>query len=186
MTITNTMSSTPMSAAPEHAEVAELARRYGPQVYRVAQRLLGDVAQAEDVQQDVFLKLLEGGAVAVASWPAYLTTLATRMAIDRMRRQQRWRRLLPLWLQQAPTVSGCTESERLDAERAQLLRVALGRLKARDAECFALRYLQGLEIAEVATALGITANLVSVILHRATAALRLQLADTTPITKDTP
>jgi RNA polymerase sigma factor (sigma-70 family) len=184
MTITTTLSSTSMSAAPEHAEVAQLAQRYGPQVYRVAHRLLGDPAQAEDVQQDVFLRLLEGGAVAVASWPAYLTTLATRLAIDRMRRQQRWRRLVPLWLLQAPTVSGCTETEGMVAERAQQLRQALTRLKARDAECFALRYLQGLEIAEVATALGITPNLVSVTLHRVTAALRSQLADTTMSHKD--
>jgi RNA polymerase sigma factor (sigma-70 family) len=184
MTITTTLSSTPMSAAPEHAEVAELARRYGPQVYRVAHRMLGNSAQAEDVQQDVFLRLLEGGAIAVASWPAYLTTLATRLAIDRMRRQQRWRRLLPMWLLQAPSASASTESNRLDAERAEQLRQALTRLKARDAECFALRYLQGLEIAEVAVALGITPNLVSVILHRVTAALRQQFADSTLINKD--
>jgi RNA polymerase sigma-70 factor (ECF subfamily) len=173
-----------MSAAPEHAEVAELAQRYGPQVYRVAHRLLGDSAQAEDVQQDVFLRLLEGDAIAVASWPAYLTTLATRLAIDRLRRQQRWKRLLPLWLVGAPAASSSTESESLTAERAQLLRRALVRLKARDAECFALRYLQGQEIGEIASALDITPNLVSVILHRVTAKLQLQLADTPSNTED--
>ena len=35
--------------------------------------------------------------MAWSSWPAYLTTLAVRMAIDRLRRRQRWQRLLPTW-----------------------------------------------------------------------------------------
>ena len=45
---------------------------------------------AEDVQQQVFLRLIESPPQNVESWPAYLTTVGTRLAIDHLRRQRRW------------------------------------------------------------------------------------------------
>jgi RNA polymerase sigma factor (sigma-70 family) len=67
-------------------------------------------------------------------------------------------------------VSGgeCAQSERL-------LRRALARLNARDASCFLLRHVQGLSPAEVAAALGIRENTVSVIVHRARKSLEKYL-----------
>ena len=75
-------------------DVNALARGYGRTVYLAAWRVLGDAGQAEDVQQDVFLRLLETPPGDVASWPAYLAAMATRQAIDRLRSRQRWRRHL--------------------------------------------------------------------------------------------
>src|SRR5688572_20966587 len=84
-------------------DVAALVTAYGRPVFLAAYRVLGDTAAAEDVQQDVFLRLLESPtAVAVTSWPAYLAAAAIRLAIDRLRRRQRWWRLLPFWRSAAP------------------------------------------------------------------------------------
>lgn len=159
--------------------IADLARLYGRQVFHAAYRILGDAGLAEDVQQDVFVRLLETPQAQIASWSAYLTALAVRLAIDRLRRQRRWRRLLPFWQAQAPTSHPSAEQHADEAERAQQLRSALAALKPREAECFALRYLHGLDIPAVADAVGISPNYVSVSLHRAVRALETRLADPT-------
>ncbi len=81
----------------ETENIAALARQYGPTVFRAAWRILGTRSAAEDVQQQLFLKLIESPPKAVQSWPAFLTASATRLAIDALRRQNRWRLLAPLW-----------------------------------------------------------------------------------------
>ena len=77
-------SAAPVSGAAGE-DVAALARQYGPAVFRAAWRVLGSRAAAEDVQQQLFLKLLESPPQDVSSWPAYLTASATRLAIDHLR-----------------------------------------------------------------------------------------------------
>lgn len=162
------------------SEVADLASAYGRQVFHAAYRVLGDAALAEDVQQDVFMKLLETAPMpAVESWPAWLTASATRLAIDRLRRQRRWWRLLPFWQATAPESAPSAEQHASDAEHAQRLRAALARLKPREAECFVLRHLHGLDIAAIAATTGISENYVSVTLHRATRALESRLNEST-------
>ncbi|HWU76525.1 MAG TPA: sigma-70 family RNA polymerase sigma factor [Rhodanobacter sp.] len=158
-------------------DVASLARSYGRQVFHAAWRVLGDTAQAEDVQQEVFLRLLEKSPEKVISWPAWLTTLATRMAIDRLRRHQRWRRLIPIWHAGEAPAFDSTEHDAIRADWARQLRHALCRLKPKEAECFTLRHLQGMEIAAIAKATDMTVNHVSVCLHRAARTLEVQLAD---------
>lgn len=158
--------------------VAELARQHGRLVFAAAHRILGDAALAEDVQQDVFLRLLDARLDTVQSWPAWLTAAATRQAIDHVRRQQRWRRLWPGWLLQQPANTDTADSLTLREERARRLANALARLKPREAECFALRFVQGHDVPAIAAALAITPNHASVLLHRATRALEAQLRDT--------
>lgn len=159
-------------------DVAQLARLHGRLVFQAAYRVLGHTSQAEDLQQDVFLRVLEKPATEVVNWPAYLTTLTVRMAIDRLRRSQRWFRLLPAWRASAPEAFDSTEQHAVQDQRARLLRQALGRLKAREAECFTLRHVQGMNIATIARETGMSSNHVSVSLHRAMRALEAQLGDT--------
>jgi RNA polymerase sigma factor (sigma-70 family) len=160
-------------------EPAALARHYGPLVFRAAYRVLGDAALAEDVQQEVFLRLLERPPAGVVSWPAFLTAAAVRAAIDQRRRQQRWWRVLPMWRAGAPTEAPSAEQAGLDTEQARRLREALVALPRREAQCFGLRYLQGMEIADIAQALGLSANNINVILHRARRRLEARLGDAT-------
>jgi RNA polymerase sigma factor (sigma-70 family) len=160
------------------ADAATLARSYGRQVFQAAFRVLGDEAAAEDVQQDVFLRLLEGGSAAdVDSWPAWLCAAATRLAIDRLRRQHRWWRLLPGWKAAQPESMPSAEDEAAAHERTVRMRTALARLKPREAECFVLRHVQGLDIGAIAAATQMSPNHVSVTLHRATRSLAARLAE---------
>ena len=165
-------------AHPESSDPGDLAVRYGRLVFRAAYRVLGDAAQAEDVQQEVFLRLLQSPRKDVTSWPAWLTTSATRLAIDALRRRRRWWAFVPQWTVQAEVASGSAEEAGIEAEQAARLRAALGRLSRREAQCFALRYLDGLPLPEVAAALRLTENNVGVILHRARRRLETLLRDT--------
>jgi RNA polymerase sigma factor (sigma-70 family) len=151
------------------ADVAALARAYGRNVFRAAWRVLGARAAAEDVQQQVFLRLIEDPPADVRSWPAFLTTAATRLAIDHLRRQRRWALLAPLWKSDGAEEAPDVEAER--AEEGRFMRRELARMNPRDAACFVLRHVQGMSPTEVATALGIRENNVSVIAHRARKAL---------------
>jgi RNA polymerase sigma-70 factor (ECF subfamily) len=131
--------------------------------------VLGSRAAAEDVQQQVFLRLIEDPPADVRSGPAFLTTAATRLAIDHLRRNRRWALLAPLWKADSADDSPAEEAER--AEEGRFMRKALARLHPRDASCFVLRHVQGMTPAEVAMTLGISENNVSVITHRARKAL---------------
>jgi RNA polymerase sigma-70 factor (ECF subfamily) len=60
-------------------------------LFGVAYRMLGSVSEAEDVVQDTWLRWRSAPADDVRSAKGYLTTVATRLAIDRLRSAQRRR-----------------------------------------------------------------------------------------------
>jgi RNA polymerase sigma factor (sigma-70 family) len=155
------------SAATE--DVSALARQYGPTVFRAAWRILGNRAASEDVQQQLFLRIIESPPRAVQSWAAYLTASATRLAIDHLRRQHRWRLLAPLWKADEPDDSPAEDAER--AGNARFMRRALARINPRDAACFVMRHFHDLAPAHIGAALDMSENHVSVAVHRARKAL---------------
>lgn len=55
-----------------------------PRLVGLAARLLGDAAEAEDVVQQAWLRLA-GTDTVVASLPAWLTTVTTRLCLDRLK-----------------------------------------------------------------------------------------------------
>ena len=66
------------------------ARGAAPAAFAIAYRMLGSVTEAEDMVQEALLRLhraLEGGE-QIESPRAYLATVATRLAIDRLRSAQ--------------------------------------------------------------------------------------------------
>jgi RNA polymerase sigma-70 factor, ECF subfamily len=58
-----------------------------PRLFGIAYRMLGGAAEAEDVVQEAFLRLhrAQEEGTAVDNPPAFLTTVATRLAIDQLR-----------------------------------------------------------------------------------------------------
>ncbi|HEX2585604.1 MAG TPA: sigma-70 family RNA polymerase sigma factor [Steroidobacteraceae bacterium] len=159
-----------MSADNIEPNIAALAHQYGPLVYRAAYKLLDNHSAAQDIQQDIFVRLLERPPQHVQSWPAYLTSCATRLSIDQLRRQRRWRSFLPFLGDTENTAESADQhvSNQQDVNR---LRKGLARLNSREATCFAMRFIHGATIADIAHATGLTANHVSVSLHRATVQL---------------
>ena len=66
---------------------AELLEELRPRAFAIAYRMLGSVAQAEDVVQEGLIRLNEvlDSGEAVSSPPAYLATVVTRLSIDELR-----------------------------------------------------------------------------------------------------
>src|SRR5262245_21319674 len=75
-------STQPAVASPE-SEVAA----YRPLAFAIAYRMVGSVAETEDIVQEAFLRLHRARqeGVSVESPKAYLATLTTRLAIDHLR-----------------------------------------------------------------------------------------------------
>lgn len=64
----------------------ELFQRHYPRLFGIAYRMLGSRADAEDVVQDTFLRWHSAAIETIESPEAWLTTAATRLAIDRLRK----------------------------------------------------------------------------------------------------
>ena len=69
---------------PSHEELLEELR---PTAFAISYRMLGSVAEAEDVVQEALLRLHEAlrGSEPIKSPRAYLATVATRLSIDQLR-----------------------------------------------------------------------------------------------------
>jgi len=76
-------------------ETFEASRR---RLLSIAYRMLGSMAEAEDVVQETWLRWHGARPEALATPVAWLTTVTTRLAIDRLRRLQRERAAEGHWL----------------------------------------------------------------------------------------
>jgi RNA polymerase sigma-70 factor, ECF subfamily len=145
--------------AGDERALGEVFDLLGTVVYRVALRVLGDAAAAQDVAQDVFVELWCHPArydPAAGSLRTYLAVLARHRSVDlvrgelrRIARQERHHRLSP---GQPQTVPG---DEVVAAEAASLVRAAVGRLPENQRQVVELAYFGGLSYREVALAAGI-------------------------------
>jgi RNA polymerase sigma-70 factor, ECF subfamily len=140
---------------------ANLARAYGehaPGVYGAALSVLGDGAQAQDVVQDVFLRVWRRPAAydpARGDLGTYLRLMARSRAVDVWREGQalgRARDRLTVEVAAEPG-GGADEGPAPLAERAserERLCAALGKLPPSQREAIALAYLGGLTASEIA------------------------------------
>lgn len=153
---------------------------HGEMVWRTAYRLLGCVQDTQDCTQEAFVSALEfSRRQRVRDWPALLCHLATARAIDRLRKRIRDGR------KNGEPADGREYADRgpgpvEEAEAAELssrLRNALAQLPPRQAEVFALRFLDDLSYRSIGRTLGIKTNAVGVLLHDARTRLRKLLGD---------
>src|SRR4051794_39489835 len=59
--------------------------RFRPRLFGIAYRMLGEVRDAEDLVQEAMLRWYQGDASVVREPEAWLVTVITRLAIDRLR-----------------------------------------------------------------------------------------------------
>jgi RNA polymerase sigma-70 factor (ECF subfamily) len=165
----------------------EIFRRYHATVYGVLLRLTGSPEEAEDLTQEVFLRLhagkLSGADPSIGGW---LYRVATNLGFNAVRsRRRRANRLLRWarldWPLRPDAPSAAAEAERRDD--ADLIRQALAHLSERDRTALILRY-SGVSYAEIADAIGVKPNSVGTILVRAERALRQRFAGFDPGSKE--
>jgi RNA polymerase sigma-70 factor (ECF subfamily) len=142
-------------------------------LYRLALAMLREPDAAQDVVQDVFLRLLahlDGGG-ALANARGWLYTVAAHACRDRQRRLWRW---LP-WIAEHDTRQAPESPDLTDGTHAVL--AAIRALAPRDRLLIALR-AQGLSYQEIADAAGIRRASVGRLLARALDRLQTQLGQT--------
>jgi RNA polymerase sigma-70 factor (ECF subfamily) len=163
-------------AIPE--ELERVFRVHHGLVFRTAYRITGNAADAEDVLQTVFLRLVRRGAKAdtvrsaVDNPECYLRRAAINAALDVIRSRQA---NPTVELPDLPNRAEQNDGGDLMPELRQALWHALGQLKPRAAQVFALRFLEGFSNPEIAHMLGISQVLVAVIVHRTRQQLRKAL-----------
>ena len=165
------------AARPPEALEAIFREHHGA-VYRAAYRITGNAADAEDVLQTVFMRLLRRDEQPDLSNSAgsYLHRAAVNAALDMLRRRKRARAVdLDEVGDQLVDEANQPERNRGNRELSRRLRKALTHLSPRQAEIFTLRYLEGLGNLEIARMLGSSQTSIAVILHRARHRLQKEL-----------
>ena len=148
-------------------EPAELARAYAPAIYRLAYARTGSRADAEDIMQEVFVRLLRAGPDFAdrAHARAWLLRVAANCANDWFRAP--WRR------REGPLTDALPAPEHEDGGVVE----AVLALPAKYRTAVHLYYYEELSVAEIAKITGKSESAVKSRLFRARAMLRAALKE---------
>lgn len=164
-------------AAGDGRAAEELVRLCLPRVTSLAQRMLGDAHEAEDVAQEVFVRAWRQAGQWIpgkAKFSTWLHRVTINLCYDRLRR----RREMPdaeAGLGVADGAPGAGDAW-LARQRQAHVRAALDRLPARQRAAIALCHFEELPQAEAAGAMGISVDALESLLARARRALKADLA----------
>ena len=152
-----------------------LFRTEYPRVVGIANRVLADPHEAEDVAQDVFLDFHRLHSATAQYAPAWLHRAAAHASLNRLRgARRRQKREVAQALEEGERMLDPEKQVEVDEDRRQV-RAALGRLAPKPAAALAMR-ASGLSYAEVAQALGVGIGQVGTLLRRAETALRKEVS----------
>ena len=163
---------------------SELVEEHQNQVYSFAYYLLGRKEEAEDVAQEVVLKLWKHiDSVQDEAAGAWLSRVTRNACFDRLRQHRSRNRVFGASLD-APGPEPATQAHADDPEggaRAwdvqRHLRKALAEIAEPHRSIVILREIQGLKYVEIAELLELPLNTVKTYLHRARRTLREQLRE---------
>ncbi len=179
-------------AAAGHGDAwAELIERYGRRIYNIAFQFAGAKVEAEDLTQEIFLRLYRNlgryrGDVPLAGWTL---RLSRNLCVDHYRRTRTERRAVvvseEILRRQAGDSDPAARAER--REKLRLVYGAIEEMPAPFAEILILRDLQGLSYADIRTFLDLPEGTMKSRLRRARLDLmrrvdrqRRNLGDRTP------
>jgi|SRR5271168_467584 len=159
--------------------VSQLFRAHYRRVLTAAYRITGSMADAEDVAQVVFVRLMTGAGLPATNAGSYLYRAAINGALDLLRRRK-VAQAVPL--EDAAQVTSVGRGNRPEAEISNRelgdwLRQAISELPVRAAEMFTLRYVEELGNGEIAVLMGTSQAVVAVTLHHARSRLKKRLTE---------
>lgn len=168
------------AAAGQEDAWRDLVAAHGARIYNLALQFARSREEAEDLTQEIFLRLYQNlrgyrGEVPFAGWAL---RLSRNLCIDHYRRSREERRAAMLPAEVLESIAGPADPHadvQRSRERREIER-ALAALPLELAEILVLRDLQGWTVAEAAAALAVPEGTVKSRLHRARAAARGLLA----------
>ena len=164
---------------PPPSELEKLFRAHYSRVFRTAQRVTGNAADAEDVLQTVFLRLAKGQEEydLTQNPEAYLSRAAINASLDLLRGRARAKSVAldDVDAQSLTSRYKNPEAAHADRELQNLVRHAVSRLGKTAGEVFVLRYYEGFDNKEIASILKTSPLVVGVVLHRARTKLKKEI-----------
>ena len=158
-----------------NARFDELYAQYADDVLRVAYFYLADRHKAEDVCQDVFVKLYtHGHTIAPGREKAWLLRVTVNCCRDLWR--SAWLKRVVLGAPTLDVIPAQDETVEQREEKAELMR-AVSKLPAAFKETVLLHYYQGLGISEIAQMLDLPEGTISSRLSRARKKLEVLLKE---------
>lgn len=148
---------------PDPLMTAYLARR--EDLLRYFRARLRSPEMAQDVVQDIYLKIVRRSPEAIDNPTAYLYRLGANLMLDHIKRERRVQRRAQAW-REATLETGGVESMAAEApsadrvlaarQRLNLIIEAVNEMPAPVREAFRLHKLEGLSHAETAAAMGVS------------------------------
>ncbi len=172
----------PLAAAsvtvPSTESISDLFAEHYRRVLLAAHRITGSMADAEDIAQDLFLRLARADR-PIDNVGSYLYRASINGALDLLRRR---RSAATAPLEQAAYVASVgrgssPEAELLSSQLGDVLRTAMGDLSPRAAEMFALRYFEDMGNKDIAALMGTSQAVVAVTLHNTRSRLKKRLLE---------
>lgn len=162
--------------AGDRRAATELVRRHLPRMVGLGRRMLGDAAEAEDVAQEVFLRVWKHAAnwrPGQAKFETWMHRVAMNLCLDRLRRSGRTAGEVPPELpdQRASATRALDEEE-----RRERVRLALLELPERQRAALVLCYFQERSNIEAADIMDVSVEALESLLARARRALKAHLA----------
>ena len=157
----------------------QLVRSHHRRVYNLCYRFTGRSEEAEDLTQDVFLrvfKTLKSYKAEEGFFTTWLTSLTRNLLIDHYRKARKDRLLEPLEdqlpvLEEKAAASSQTDSLTRGREAGEVLQAGLARLSPDLREAVILRDLQEMEYREIARVLKVSEGTVKSRINRGRAEL---------------
>jgi RNA polymerase sigma-70 factor, ECF subfamily len=126
-----------------------------PRLIRIAYRMLGSVADAEDAVQEAFLRWLDADRAAVREPEAYLRRVVTRVCLDQLKSARRRRETyLGPWLPEPVVEAADAEIDNEIDDVTLPLMMALERLSPLERAAFLLHDVFGVGFEEIARTIG--------------------------------
>jgi RNA polymerase sigma factor (sigma-70 family) len=161
----------------------DVVRTHSARVYRLAYRLTGDPHEAEDLTQEVFVRVFRSlSSYTPGTFEGWLHRITTNLFLDTVRRKQRIRfdalaeDAAERLASREPTPSQVYDDTHLDSDVA----AALEALPADFRAAVVLCDIEGLSYEEIAATLGVKLGTVRSRIHRGRAALRAALEHRAP------
>ena len=167
-------------AAPEWTPPSwdDLVRQHSSRVYRLAYRLTGNQHDAEDLTQEVFVRVFRSlPSYTPGTFEGWLHRITTNLFLDMARRRQRIRfeglgdQAVGLLRDDEPTPAQVFDARHLDTDVQQALEALAPEYRAAVVLCD----IEGLSYEEIAATLGVKLGTVRSRIHRGRAQLRSAL-----------
>jgi RNA polymerase sigma-70 factor (ECF subfamily) len=179
--------------AGDSAAWEEFVRQYHPRIYQICYRFTGSASEAEDLTQDIFIKMyrsLDSYDASRASFVTWIVTVSRNLLVDHFRKRKYDRvtdsldvgangesEEMPLGERIADRGPG-PESHLESLEKCELVHRALQRLSPELREAVILRDLQDLDYREIAAVLKVPEGTVKSRINRGRTELARLLART--------